>query len=80
MLEEFFSYFREQWGPDSHVKMWYEGAHPRSVSNNQGIEGTNKSIKQDHTFKRRCPLGTFMDVVDRMVIFLNLLLSSYFFC
>ena len=27
----------------------------------------NKSIKKDHPFKRRCPLGTFMNVVKRMV-------------
>ena len=49
------------------ISRWYEGAHPWSVSNNQGIGGTNKAIKKDHTFKRRCPLGTFMDLVDRMV-------------
>ena len=66
-LREFFSYFREQWGPASPVFRWYEGAHPWRVSNNQGIEGTNKYIKKEHTFKRRCPLGTFMDIVDRMV-------------
>ena len=67
LLDDFFSYFKEQWGPDSPVHRWYEGAHPWSVSNNQGIEGTNKAIKKDHTFKRRCPLGTFMNIVDRMV-------------
>ena len=67
LLHDFFEYFREQWGPDSHVSKWYEGAHPWSVSNNQGIEGTNKAIKKDHTFKRRCPLGTFMDIVAKMV-------------
>ena len=67
LLRDFFSYFRTQWGPESHVSKWYEGAHPFAVSNNQGIEGTNKAIKKDHTFKRRCPLGTFMDIVSRMV-------------
>ena len=67
LLKDFFSYFRDQWGPDSPVSRWYEGAHPWNPSHNQGIEGVNKTIKKDHTFKRRCPLGTFMDVVDRMV-------------
>ena len=67
LLQDFFAYFKEQWGPDSHVHRWYEGANPWSVSNNQGIEGVNKSIKKDHTFKRRCPLGTFMNIVSRMV-------------
>ena len=33
----------------AHCYRWYEGAHPWSVSNNQGIEGTNKAIKKDQT-------------------------------
>lgn len=68
LLQDFFEYFRIQWGPESHVGKWYEGANPWAVSNNQGIEGLNKAIKKDHTFKRRCPLGTFMDIVSRMVL------------
>ena len=83
-LVEFFSYIREQWGPESHVSKWtgyiwgyilsnhtsnrwYEGAHPWGVSNNQGIEGTNKAIKASHTFKRWCNLRDFMNIVDRLV-------------
>ena len=46
---------------------WFEGAHPWGTGNNQGIEGTNKSIKASHTFKRRAPIGAFMDIVGRMV-------------
>ena len=68
LLQDFFEYFRIQWGPESHVGNWYEGANPWAFSNNQGIEGLNKAIKKDHTFKRRCPLGTFMDIVSRMVL------------
>ena len=78
-LEEFFKYFREQWGPGSPVFRWYEGAHPWSVSHNQGIEGLNKSIKKDHTFKRRCPLGTFMNLINRMVNSLNNILVMTLF-
>lgn len=63
---EFFQYFREQW-VDSPVFRWWEGSHPWGISNNQGIEGLNKHIKESHTFKRRCPLGYFFDIVDRMV-------------
>ena len=55
VFEELFAYFRDQWGPESHVKIWCEGAHPWYLSNYQGMEGTNKAIKKDHTFKRRCP-------------------------
>ena len=65
-IQEFFVYFRKQW-VDSPVSRWWEGAHPWRVSNNQGIEGTNRVIKADHTFKRRCPLGNFFDIVERMV-------------
>ena len=46
---------------------WYEAAAPWMIGNNQGIEGTNKAIKASHTFKRRAPIGGFMDIVGRMV-------------
>ena len=46
---------------------WYEGAYAWGIGNNQGIEGTNKSIKASHTFKRRAPIGHFMEIVKRMV-------------
>ena len=65
-VQDFFSYFRSQW-VESPVSGWWEGAHPWGVSNNQGLEGTNRVIKADHTFKRRCPLGNFFDIVSRMV-------------
>ena len=66
VLDDFFSYFRQQW-VESPVFRWYEGSHPWGVNNNQGIEGLNKQIKKSHTFKRRCPLANFMDIVSRMV-------------
>ena len=65
-VQDFFAYFRGQW-VESAVSGWWEGAHPWRVSNNQGLEGTNRVIKADHTFKRRCPLGNFFDIVSRMV-------------
>ena len=37
------------------------------INNNQGIEGLNKQIKKSHTFKRRCSLANFMDIVVRMI-------------
>ena len=66
LVDDFFQYFRKQW-VDSPVFRWWEGAHPWKISNNQGIEGTNRVIKEEHTFKRRCPLGNFFNIVDRMV-------------
>ena len=67
-MKAFFKYFRGQWGPNSHVFSWWEGAHPYHCSNNQGIEGTNKQIKRNHTYRRRLPLGEFFTTVDRMVM------------
>ena len=37
LLSDIFTYFRKQW-IDGPVFRWYEGAHPWSISNNQGIE------------------------------------------
>ena len=66
-LEEFFGYFREQWGPDSKVKNWFEQAFPYHVGNNQGLEGKNEDIKQNHTFKKRVAVGALFHIVDRML-------------
>ena len=65
-VNSFFEYFNSQW-VESPTFRWYEGAHPWAISNNQGIEGVNKDIKAGHTFKRRCPLGTFFNIVQRMI-------------
>ena len=40
-LIEFFHYFREQWGPDSKVKNWFEQAFPFHIGNNQGLEASS---------------------------------------
>ena len=37
------------------------------MSNNQGLEGENKAIKDSHTFRRRRALGELFDVMLRMV-------------
>ena len=34
LLSDFLKYHRLQWGPDSHVRFWWEGANPYQVSNN----------------------------------------------
>ena len=47
-LKRFFKYMRAVW-VESREFRWYEGANPWSVSNNQGVEGKNKEIKQSHT-------------------------------
>ena len=50
-LIDFFSYFRDQWGPQSKVRFWFEHANPWHVGHNMGLEGINKDVKLNHTFK-----------------------------
>ena len=52
---------------ESKQNRWFEGAHPWKVSNNQGVEGKNKDIKQSHTFRRRLDLGELFNVLLNMV-------------
>ena len=58
-INHFFTYFRSVWVESQEFK-WYEGSHPFASSNNQGIEGKNKSIKSTHTFRKKMPLGSFL--------------------
>ena len=66
-LADFFAYFREQWGPNSKCKYWFEHAFPFHIGHNMGIEGTNKDIKKNHTFKQRVGLGKLFDILARML-------------
>ena len=66
-LQDFFEYFREQWGPESKVKFWFEQAFPFHIGNNQGLEGKNDNIKENHTFKKRVAVGAMFHIVDRML-------------
>ena len=66
VLEKFFAYMRKVW-VDSNECLWFEGAHPWGVGNNQVIEGKNKEIKQSHTFRRRLVIGELVSVLARLV-------------
>ena len=63
-LSRFFMYMTEVW-VESRKYRWYEGAHPWAVSNNQGVEGKNKEIKQSHTFRKRLGMGEVFSVMLR---------------
>ena len=65
-LEIFFSYMHKRW-IDSKEFRWIEGSNPWGPSNNQGIEGKNKEIKQSHTFRRRLEIGELLSVMARLV-------------
>ena len=66
VLETFFTYMRNVWIESSEFR-WYEGAHPWHISNNQGVEGKNKAIKQSYTFRRKLELGELFSVMKIMV-------------
>jgi hypothetical protein len=64
-FHQFVQYFEEQWV--NAVPCWYEGMHLDEVMNNCGIEGTNKAIKEDGTYRERLNLLAFTDVISKMV-------------
>ena len=65
-IETFFQYMRSVW-IESKQNLWFKGAHPWKISNNQGVEGKNKAIKQSHTFRRRLDMGQLFNVLLNMV-------------
>ena len=63
-MDLFFSYFREQWGPSSHVCNWYEGAHPYHVGNIQGIESRNLAVKDDFSYRDQLNMTQFVAMME----------------
>ena len=60
--------FFKQWGTEA-TQNWFEGYHPlRAVpSNNNGIEGSNKHIKDKATLKR-LPIAQFVELVKNKIV------------
>ena len=50
-----------------HIFSWYEGSHPFGPSHNNSIEGINRSIKENQTFRLKLPLGELFNVSLRLV-------------
>ena len=46
---------------------WYEGANPFGPGHNQSIEGINRSIKENQTFRLKLPMGELFTVTLRLV-------------
>ena len=65
-IVKFFTYMHKVW-IDSGEFRWYEGAHPWQISNNQGVEGKNRDIKLNYTFRRRLELGELVSVLLNLV-------------
>lgn len=53
---QFFNYMQSVW-VDKPQFRWYEGANPWGPGHNQSIEGTNKGIKENYTFRHKLELG-----------------------
>ena len=66
LVREFFQYFRNTWGPESHIANWFEGANPYNISHNQGIESKNGCIKKDYTFRDRLDTADFFIQADKI--------------
>ena len=41
--------------------------HPWHISHNMGMEGLNKDIKKNHTFKDRVSFGQLFEIINRML-------------
>ena len=65
-VKDFFDYMRSVW-VESGERKWYEGAHPFGPGHNQSIEGINRSIKANQTFRLKLPMGELFMVTLRMV-------------
>ena len=65
-VKNFFQYLRTVW-VESEERRWYEGAHPFAPGHNQSVEGINRSIKANQTFRLKLPMGELFMVTLRMV-------------
>ena len=65
-VKNFFQYLRTVW-VESEERRWYEGAHPFAPGHNQSVEGINRSIKANQTFRLKLPMGELFVVTLRMV-------------
>ena len=65
-ISEFFKYVDSTW-VSSQENLWFEGANPYGLCNNQGLEGKNKNIKDSYTMRRKMALGSFMETSIKLV-------------
>ena len=65
-IKKFFEYFEGEWI----VKHpgWYEGYAPGVPSTNNGLESTNRVIKDEGTYRIKLSLGRFLEVVKTNIV------------
>lgn len=54
--EAFFKYMTSVWVESKEFR-WYEGANPWGPGHNQSVEGINKGIKENYTFRHKLEMG-----------------------
>lgn len=72
-LPEFIKYFKKQWLSDSHQN-WFLGATSHSPSTNNGLESTNRRIKDDFDMRDRSMLSVFK---EKLLFMLNAISGEY---
>lgn len=58
-------YFEKEWLINN--MNWYEGFKANTLSHNNGIEGHNKVIKDEHTLRERLDLSQFRVIFFEMI-------------
>lgn len=83
-FDDFANYFESTW-INSDVSNWYEGAS-EYISTNNGLEATNKVLKDTHTLRKKQPFAEFMqtlkDIVDhwsKTAVVSNLNIRCFYF-
>jgi len=62
-VKDFVEYFHAHWLQKK--GLWFTGAAPGYPLTNNGLEGTNSSIKREHILRERLPVGQFVrKIVD----------------
>ena len=56
---EFLKYFKREWVTTN--PNWYHGYCLGKPITNNALEAINATIKRDHTFRKRLPLGNFFN-------------------
>ena len=79
-VSAFISYFRKEWIVENDG--WYEGAAPGYPSTNNGLESTNRWLKEHHLLRNRLAIGENCFLCELCMLSSNLTncLLMYLFC
>ena len=63
---EFLKYFKSEWINKN--SGWYEGFSPEIPSTNNALESFNRTIKEQHMFGNRSPVGQFFEQIKNDIV------------